>query len=253
MVALLGVEYDQLFFDGTLGGCEVKWSRKMTLCAGLCTFQPASGFCSIRLSEPLLRLRPRRDLVNTLLHEMIHAFLFLHATGMRDHDDHGPQFQFHMNRINAMATTQITVYHTFHDEVDAYRVHWWQCNGPCRSRKPYFGLVKRAMNRAPSPRDPWWAQHARDFGGQYTNIKEPPPPPPKAEKQPEAKKFKRESNQPAIHSFFTPPARQVDRGDVKKPKLASVPRPPPPRAPQMEVMAPPPPPRIEIDLTIDSD
>ncbi|KAH9089743.1 hypothetical protein LEN26_019102 [Aphanomyces euteiches] len=63
----LFLEYDQLFFDGTLGGCEVKWSRKMTLCAGLCTFQPASGFCSIRLSEPLLRLRPRRDLVNTLL------------------------------------------------------------------------------------------------------------------------------------------------------------------------------------------
>ncbi|CAK4840730.1 unnamed protein product, partial [Aphanomyces euteiches] len=45
----LFLEYDQLFFDGTLGGCEVKWSRKMTLCAGLCTFQPASGFCSIRL------------------------------------------------------------------------------------------------------------------------------------------------------------------------------------------------------------
>ncbi|CAK4685164.1 unnamed protein product, partial [Aphanomyces euteiches] len=75
---------------------------------------------------------------------------------------------------------------------------------------------------------PWWAQHARDFGGQYTNMKEPPPPPPKAEKP-------------------------VDREDVKKPKLASVPRPPPPPAPQMEVMAPPPPPRIEIDLTIDSD
>ncbi|KAH9131641.1 hypothetical protein AeRB84_021713 [Aphanomyces euteiches] len=86
-----------------------------------------------------------------------------------------------------------------------------------------------------------------------TNIKEPPPPPPKAEKQPEAKKFKRESNQPAIHSFFTPPARPVDREDVKKPKLASVSRPPPPPAPQVEVMAPPPPPRIEIDLTTDSD
>ncbi|CAK4777801.1 unnamed protein product, partial [Aphanomyces euteiches] len=79
----------------------------------------------------------------------------------------------------------------------------------------------------------------------------PPPPPPKAEKQPEAKKFKRESNQPAIHSFFTLPARPVDREDVKKPKLASLPPPPPP--PQTQVMAPPPPPRIEIDLTIDSD
>ncbi|KAH9076254.1 hypothetical protein Ae201684P_012742 [Aphanomyces euteiches] len=76
------------------------------------------------------------------------------------------------------------------------KIHW-----KCSSRKPYFGLVKRAMNRAPSPRDPWWAQHERDFGGQYTNIKEPPPPPPKAEKQPEAKKFKRESNQPAFKRY----------------------------------------------------
>ncbi|KAH9149994.1 hypothetical protein AeRB84_007087 [Aphanomyces euteiches] len=73
----------------------------------------------------------------------------------------------------------------------------------------------------------------------------------KQKKQPEAKKFKRESNQPAIHSFFTLPARPVDREDVKKPKLASLPPPPPP--PQTQVMAPPPPPRIEIDLTIDSD
>ena len=29
------------------------------------------------------------------------------------------------------------------------------------------------MNRAPSPHDPWWADHQRDCGGSYTKVKEP--------------------------------------------------------------------------------
>lgn len=31
----------------------------------------------------------------------------------------------------------------------------------------------RAMNRAPSPRDPWWAEHQRSCGGTYIKTKEP--------------------------------------------------------------------------------
>lgn len=70
----------------------------------------------IRLSLPLLKLRPRRDLVETLLHEMIHAYLFV-TDGDDDHDGHGPAFHEHMYRINREAGTKISVYHTFHDEV----------------------------------------------------------------------------------------------------------------------------------------
>ena len=36
-------------------------------CAGLCVYEGRGGLCSIRLSEPLLKLRPRKDLVETLL------------------------------------------------------------------------------------------------------------------------------------------------------------------------------------------
>jgi predicted SprT family Zn-dependent metalloprotease len=60
-------------------------------------------------------------------HEMIHAFVFV-SSPVKDHDDHGPVFQSHMHRINQDAGTKITVFHTFHDEVDAYRQHWWQCD-----------------------------------------------------------------------------------------------------------------------------
>ena len=36
-------------------------------CAGICSYEGRGGLCSIRLSEPLLKLRPRKDLVQTLL------------------------------------------------------------------------------------------------------------------------------------------------------------------------------------------
>ncbi|KAJ8270701.1 hypothetical protein GJAV_G00118250 [Gymnothorax javanicus] len=171
-VRAMFLQFNDMFFWGKLCGVEVKWSPRMTLCAGVCSYEGRGGLCSIRLSEPLLKLRPRRDLVQTLLHEMIHALLFV-TQNNRDRDGHGPEFCKHMDRINKASGTKITVYHTFHDEVDLYRQHWWRCNGPCQTRKPFFGYVKRAMNRAPSAQDPWWADHQRDCGGTYIKIKEP--------------------------------------------------------------------------------
>ena len=168
----LFIGFNDEFFWGRLSCCEVKWSPRMTLCAGVCSYQRRSGYCSIRLSVPLLKLRPRKDLVETLLHEMIHAYLFV-TDGNDDHDGHGPAFHEHMFRINKKTGAKISVYHNFHDEVDAYRTHWWQCDGPCRSRRPFYGLVKRAMNRAPGPNDRWWGDHERSCGGTYTKIKEP--------------------------------------------------------------------------------
>uniref|UniRef100_H3B9W6 DNA-dependent metalloprotease SPRTN n=1 Tax=Latimeria chalumnae TaxID=7897 RepID=H3B9W6_LATCH len=171
-VRALFLEFNSVFFWGKLAGVEVRWSPRMTLCAGLCCYEGRGGLCSIRLSEPLLKLRPRKDLVETLLHEMIHAFLFV-TNNNKDHDSHGAEFCKHMSRINKTTGANITIYHTFHDEVEEYRQHWWRCNGPCQNRKPFFGYVKRAMNRPPSARDPWWAHHQQTCGGTYTKIKEP--------------------------------------------------------------------------------
>uniref|UniRef100_A0A3P8UXJ6 DNA-dependent metalloprotease SPRTN n=1 Tax=Cynoglossus semilaevis TaxID=244447 RepID=A0A3P8UXJ6_CYNSE len=171
-VRAMFLEFNDTFFWGKLCGVEVKWSPRMTLCAGVCSYEGRGGLCSIRLSEPLLKLRPRKDLVETLLHEMIHALLFV-TQNNKDRDGHGPEFCKHMNRINTASGTNITVYHSFHDEVDVYRQHWWRCDGPCQTHKPFFGYVKRAMNRAPSSLDFWWADHQRTCGGTYTKIKEP--------------------------------------------------------------------------------
>lgn len=65
------------------------------------------------------------------------------------------------------------IYHTFHEEVKHYQQHWWKCNGPCQYKPPFFGMVCRAMNRAPGPWDFWWAEHRRNCSGQYIKIKEP--------------------------------------------------------------------------------
>ena len=67
----------------------------------------------------------------------------------------------------------MSVFHTFHDEVDSYRTHVWECDGPCKVRAPFFGLVKRSMNRAPGKGDSWWAGHVEACGGSFTKIAEP--------------------------------------------------------------------------------
>lgn len=149
-------DYDQEYFYSTLGSVTLEFSKRMTQCAGICYLR--RGRVTIRLSEPLLRLRKRSDLVETLLHEMIHAYIFLevkHAI----REDHGPEFHKHMYRINALANTKITVYHTWHSEVESLKLHWWRCNGICRSRAPYYGYVKRSVNRAPSKHDSWHEAH----------------------------------------------------------------------------------------------
>lgn len=75
-----------------------------------------------------------------------------------------------MNRINQLAGTKITVYHSFIDEVDYYRRHIWRCTGPCQHRPPYFGFVKRAMNRPPQPADFWFKEHQSTCGGTFIKL-----------------------------------------------------------------------------------
>jgi len=86
---------------------------------------------------------------------------------------HGPGFQLLASAINDHGGYDITQFHEFHDEVDNYRTHIWQCDGPCKDSAPFFGLVKRAMNRPPGKGDGWWKKHEEECGGTYTKISEP--------------------------------------------------------------------------------
>jgi hypothetical protein len=97
----------------------------------------------------------------------------------------------HAARINKAAGTSISVYHNFRDEVNYHRTHVWKCNGSCQNRPPYFGIVRRSMNRPPQPADYWWSRHQQQCGGTYTKISEP-------EKKPTSKKGK----EPSLNKFF---------------------------------------------------
>lgn len=160
--------YNDLCFGGNLGSVIVRWSSRMKLCAGTCTYE-IGGRCVISLSEPLLKYRSVKELKETLLHELIHAYLFV-TNNCKDRSAHGPEFIFHMNRINMKTGLNITIYHSFINEVNFYRTNIWRCNGPCRLEAPYYGFVKRSINRAPGPNDSWWNLHLSKCGGKFTKI-----------------------------------------------------------------------------------
>ncbi|KAI6207317.1 Protein of unknown function SprT domain containing protein [Aphelenchoides fujianensis] len=259
------VHFDHQFFDGALARCVVEWSKRMKTCAGLCYFHPSTGLCTIRMSEPLLKLRPRSDFVETLLvsrfpsvffafawlqHEMIHGYLFLTARNT-DREGHGPEFQAHMHRINRMAGTNISIYHSFHDEVRLYKTHCksrppsrsssecsgWRCDGSCRMRAPYFGWVKRTMNRAPGPTDFWFDSHQRACGGTFVKVKEPekvektPKPEKTATPKPKGvvKKKEKPPVGPSIRPFLVPapssskgrPVELIDLTENERPSTSS--------------------------------
>ncbi|KAF2202743.1 hypothetical protein GQ43DRAFT_430514 [Delitschia confertaspora ATCC 74209] len=175
--------YNILYFGKLLvPRVEVLWSPRLTLCAGICELSkdPSTGKYTrirLKLSTPLLQYRPRSDTINTLLHEAIHAYFFITTSWQHSRGDdgtgHGVGFQLLADAINNHGGYEITIYHTFHDEVDSYRTHVWQCDGPCRTVPPFFGLVKRSMNRPPGKSDSWWAKHEAECGGTYTKIQEP--------------------------------------------------------------------------------
>lgn len=176
--------YNTLYFRSLLlPRVQVSWSPRLTLCAGICELvrDPDNGnkFTRIRLklSEPLLKFRPRSDVIDTLLHEAIHAYFFVttswrHSRG-EDGTGHGEGFLLLADAVNSHGGYGVSVFHTFHDEVDSYRTHIWKCNGPCKSRAPFFGLVKRSMNRAPGKGDSWWTKHLEECGGNFAKIAEP--------------------------------------------------------------------------------
>lgn len=203
--------YNVQYFDGVLEGVEVKWSSRMTLCAGVCVYEGVGrgggGFCSIRLSEPLLKFRPNSDIIDTLLHEMIHAYLCV-TQNHRDHDAHGPLFLHQLHRINELENAHITVFHHFHEEVAHYRQHHWRCSGPCRNRPPFYGYVKRAMNRKPQPSDRWWSQHQSQCSGVFEKIHSPAPttarpPAPRSKIKHQAKKASSSAQQPTLPHLFS--------------------------------------------------
>ncbi|GLG93066.1 Zinc finger RAD18 domain-containing protein C1orf124-like [Gryllus bimaculatus] len=160
----LFIEYDKKFFYGALRkhNVTVAWSKRLKVSVGNCRddYPPI-----IQLSEPLLKLRPRKDTVETLLHEMIHAYLAV-VPGQYEEEEHGPKFFKQMERIDRLAGTNLTVDHDFHDEVDHYS-YFWECSGKCKKQ------IVSAVFRPPSSANVWWNDHQKNCGGKFNLIHDP--------------------------------------------------------------------------------
>lgn len=150
-IAKLYADFDERFFDGFMASHPIKlgWANNMTRTAGMFYSNRKRTGPAIRLSACLLKLLPRKEMVETLLHEMIHAYLFFSkcpkGTG------HNGVFKAHMRRINEQAGTNVTVYHSFHAEVRLLKKYQWQCSGEkCRRTYPYRGYISLPTRRKPN-------------------------------------------------------------------------------------------------------
>ncbi|KAF1965512.1 hypothetical protein BU23DRAFT_604127 [Bimuria novae-zelandiae CBS 107.79] len=212
-VHVLFGHYNVLYFRKLLlPRVEVLWSPRLTLCVGICELSkdPATGkFTRIRLkmSTPLLQYRPSYT-----------AYFFITTSWRHSRGDngtgHGEGFQLLADAINSHGKYEVTIFHTFHDEVDSYRTHVWQCNGRCKDQPPYFGLVKRSMNRPPGKSDSWWARHEAECGGTYTKIQEPAPTKKKVEAMSKMGRAGRQKNK--LDGWLKPKAKQ--NNDSKAPE-----------------------------------
>ncbi|KAH0464328.1 hypothetical protein IEQ34_007114 [Dendrobium chrysotoxum] len=145
--------YNALYFDDALGACIVTWAPRMRRSIGTCRYIEA-GHCEIHMSKSLLKLRSSSDLKNSLLHEMIHAFLWIKRNNKsRRHDSY---FWAIANEINSSCKDDdqrprsgynINDQHMFHDEAETATVHHWMC-------KSCGHVIKRDIDRGScSPSD----------------------------------------------------------------------------------------------------
>ncbi|XP_063813454.1 DNA-dependent metalloprotease SPRTN-like [Pseudophryne corroboree] len=95
---------------------------------------------------------------------MIHAYMY--KTQIEESEEHGRAYKTLMNAINHLHGTNITVFHTFHQEVLNLKCHQWQCD------RCHAG-IKRSMDRPLSSREKWWMAHAKTYGSTLQKV-EPP-------------------------------------------------------------------------------
>ncbi|KAK3130024.1 hypothetical protein QOZ80_6BG0487940 [Eleusine coracana subsp. coracana] len=181
--------YDRLYFQGTLGAADftVKWgSSTVSSSFGSCTFSKPSN--TITLYEPVLRYRSCTDLKKALLHEMIHAIIYVKHPS-RNCSTHGPLFRDWMDAINSCSINDpqrpvsgynITTLHDFKPQKPfSFRAVLWKCES-CGDSLP------RAANMGP-PSDACcienvdhdatcgnmlchWHNHKSECGGSYESM-----------------------------------------------------------------------------------
>jgi predicted SprT family Zn-dependent metalloprotease len=151
-------DLNRRYFHGALPPISILWSSRLTASMGL--FYSRVGPRNrvntehmsnpdrrvIRLSLPLFRQlhtqppHSDKELIGTLAHEMIHQWQY---DILKRRPNHGAEFRRMMHRMNQDGL-RITVYHSLHQEVDAFARYVWQCQR--------CGYLYRRQRRTIQPR-----------------------------------------------------------------------------------------------------
>lgn len=162
--------YNVTCFEGKLRNVDVRWNRKMTLCPSLCVFDNFSKDCVINLSKPILTIRPRKKIIECLLHEMVHAYIFI-KHNVDNREEHTVEFHAYTQKIRRITGVHVRNRHNYLEFTgNAVSVFEWQCEGKCRLLWGNKGLVKRSVQRCPSFSDLWWHRHQAECGGTFLEL-----------------------------------------------------------------------------------
>lgn len=115
LYALLNAQY----FGGVLRGYRIVYNVRLTSVAGRIGYRPAI----IELSVPLLKANPQH-LEATLLHEMVHAWLYQHGLP----SGHGPAFKQKMREVGLSS-----IYHQLPVNMRRSRKRYLLCCPRCKA------------------------------------------------------------------------------------------------------------------------
>ena len=117
-------EYNVLYFEGLVKGFTVSWGYQMCSTSGLTEFMGRR----IKISKPIHECLPEVEMRGTLLHEMIHAWLFCIGKPLRVCLGHGYAFHKKMRIINKQVGFDIGLDHFMALETSPLRDRYeWQC------------------------------------------------------------------------------------------------------------------------------
>lgn len=148
--------YNEKYFDNVIRGFAFRWCGQLRSIAGRARTYPHRW---ISLSKEIHVGRTMKIMVETLLHEMVHAYLF--CISDREAMDHGPRFLEVMNDVNARSGLSIAVFdngglnHIMHLQTI------WQCTN-CKEEMVRLRPVR--------PNDKSVKNHAKTCSGSWVVV-----------------------------------------------------------------------------------
>ncbi|CRK93943.1 CLUMA_CG007470, isoform A [Clunio marinus] len=163
-ITTLFAQFNEQFFNNQLSNVDVILSGRLKTTSGkFCPQKPhlkhgeKNGI--IELNLRLLIERTDKEIKETLLHEMIHAYLFSYEKRIKPH---GKEFKQMSEEINKALDINISTRHKYFT--------WYRCEGKCKtSENRYFGYIKIVSSNTSRLKN----SHVPGCDGAFKKVSEP--------------------------------------------------------------------------------